>query len=112
MMCFSVDTSCMCEPCTHTAHTPNIQTPHAHPTSTTYPTDTPQAISGTLSPQQAHNVWWLQAHQHDVRVAVESLGALAAASRHDDVYGALRLSQPSLGTVCGCGGGGGEGERG
>lgn len=34
-----------------------------------------------------------------MRLAVESLAALVAASRHEDTYGALRLSKPSLGSV-------------
>lgn len=58
-----------------------------------------QAVGGGLTCLQAANLWWLGSHSHDVRLAVESLAALVAASRREDTYGALRLTQPSLGSV-------------
>lgn len=68
---------------------------HAH----YYTPSTYTQAGGGLSPQQATHIWWLASHCHDVRLAVESLAALIAASRREDTYGALRLSQPTLGSV-------------
>lgn len=58
-----------------------------------------QAVGAGLTADQATHLWWLLSHSYDVRLAAESLAALVAASRREDVYGALRLTQPSLGSV-------------